>query len=70
MVLSVTFNTLQLAFIRTLRGLTRKFGCFDDEQFDGIGLSVSATTRHWRPVPDIGSEDCRRAFSPATMRQP
>ena len=27
-------NTLQLAFIRTLRGLTRKFGCFDDEQFD------------------------------------
>jgi PAS domain S-box-containing protein len=27
-------NTLQLAFIRTLRGLTREFGCFDDEQFD------------------------------------
>ncbi|HEV2879084.1 MAG TPA: GAF domain-containing protein, partial [Candidatus Eremiobacteraceae bacterium] len=26
--------TAQLAFIRTLRGLTPKFGCFDDEEFD------------------------------------
>ena len=27
-------NTLQLGLIRTLRGLTRRFGCFDDEQLD------------------------------------
>src|SRR5262249_41784501 len=26
----------KLGLIRTLRGLTRKFGCFDDEQFDEL----------------------------------
>ncbi|HVH88453.1 MAG TPA: GAF domain-containing protein, partial [Terriglobales bacterium] len=28
--------TAQLALIRTLRGLTQKFGCFDDEQFNEL----------------------------------
>jgi PAS domain S-box-containing protein len=28
--------TAQLALIRTLRGLTQKFGCFDDAQFDEL----------------------------------
>jgi PAS domain S-box-containing protein len=30
--------TAQLALIRTLRGLTQKFGCFDDGQFDELGF--------------------------------
>jgi predicted ATPase len=29
-------NSLQVAFVRTLRGLTPTFGCFDDEQFDEL----------------------------------
>ena len=32
--------TAQLGLIRTLRGLTPKFGCFDDGQFDELGSSA------------------------------
>ena len=34
--LIVGWSTGQLSLIRTLRGLTKKFGCFDDEAFDEV----------------------------------
>ena len=38
----------QLGLIRTLRGLTRKFGCFDDEQFDELQIE-----RRFSANPDL-----------------
>ena len=34
--LVVDLITAQLGLIRTLRGLTPKFGCFDDDEFDEL----------------------------------
>ncbi len=36
--LVIDFITTQLALIRMLRGLTRRFGCFDDGQFDELRI--------------------------------
>jgi len=41
--------TTQLAFIRTLRGLTPKFGCFEDESFD-----EGQFERHLASIPGLG----------------
>src|SRR4029077_11503920 len=38
----------QLGLIRTLRGLTPNFGCFDDEQFDELSLE-----RRFSSNPDL-----------------
>ena len=49
-------NSPQLSLVRTLRGLTPKFGCFDDEQFDELGFEgrvsssqalAAAECRYW-----------------------
>jgi PAS domain S-box-containing protein len=42
-----------LALVRTLRGLTPKFGSFDDEQFD-----ESQIERHFSENPDLGFLEC------------
>ena len=46
--------TSQLAFIRTLRGLTRKFGSFDDDQFDELQFE-----RHLSSKPDLAMPECK-----------
>ena len=63
----------QLALIRTLRGLTPKFGCFDSEQIEELpferllaGQPVFGT----RTSAGTGSASCRRAILPATTRRP
>jgi PAS domain S-box-containing protein len=43
----------QLGLIRTLRGLTPTFGCFDDEQFD-----ESRFERHLSENPDLAFVEC------------
>ena len=43
----------QLALVRTLRRLTRKFGCFDDEQFDELRIE-----RHFASNPDLALPEC------------
>jgi hypothetical protein len=44
----IALITTQLAVIRTLRGLTPKFGCFDDGQFDEL-----RTEQHLSSVPAL-----------------
>ena len=46
--------TSQLAFIRTLRGMTRKFGSFDDDQFDELQFE-----RHLSSKPDLAMPECK-----------
>jgi predicted ATPase len=46
--------TAQLAFIRTLRGLTPEFGCFDDQSFDESGFE-----RHLASNPVLGLVEFR-----------
>ena len=46
--------TSQLALIRSLRGLTRKFGSFDDEQLDELQFE-----RHLSSKPDLALPECR-----------
>ena len=46
--------TSQLALIRTLRGLTRKFGSFDDEQLDELQFE-----RHLSSKPDLALPECQ-----------
>lgn len=43
----------QLGLIRTLRGLTPKFGCFDDEQFDEPRIE-----RRFSQNPDLAFVEC------------
>jgi predicted ATPase/GAF domain-containing protein len=46
--------TTKLALVRTLRGLTPKFGSFDDEQFDELRME-----RHFASNPDLEVAECR-----------
>jgi PAS domain S-box-containing protein len=43
----------QVALVRTLQGSTRKFGSFDDEQFD-----ESQFERHFANTPDLAAAEC------------
>jgi PAS domain S-box-containing protein len=43
----------QLALVRTLRRLTRKFGCLDDEQFDELQIE-----RRFASNPDLAYAEC------------
>ncbi|SIO47501.1 PAS domain S-box-containing protein [Bradyrhizobium erythrophlei] len=45
--------TTQLGLIRTLRGLTSTFGCFDDEQFDEARIE-----RRFSENPDLAFGEC------------
>ena len=45
--------TSQLALVRMLRGLTSKFGSFDDEQFDEL-----QTERRFSSFPDLAFAEC------------
>ncbi|MEA3134189.1 MAG: hypothetical protein QOG17_2035, partial [Gammaproteobacteria bacterium] len=45
--------TAQLGLIRTLRGLTPTFGCFDDEQLDELWIE-----RHFSENPDLAVAEC------------
>jgi PAS domain S-box-containing protein len=47
-------NALQLALVRTLRGLTPKFGCFDDELFDELGFELRVSGN-----PALAVVECR-----------
>ena len=60
--------TAQLQLIRTLRGLTPIFGCFDDAGFDEERFEQHlGPIRAWRSPPaGTGSASCRRVSSPAT----
>jgi hypothetical protein len=55
--------TAQLGLIRTLRGLTPKFGSFDDGHLKSFGSSaIWQAIRSWRcPSAGIGSASCKRA---------
>ncbi|MBV8474651.1 MAG: GAF domain-containing protein, partial [Hyphomicrobiales bacterium] len=51
--LGVDDMTTQLGLVRTLRGLTPNFGCFDDEQFD-----ESRIERRFASNPDLARAEC------------
>jgi predicted ATPase/signal transduction histidine kinase/GAF domain-containing protein len=51
--LVIDFITSQLGLIRTLRGLTPTFGCFDDEQFDEARIE-----RRFAENPDLAFGEC------------
>jgi len=51
--LVIDLITTQLALIRTLRGLTPKFGCFDDEQFNEF-----RTEQHLSGAPALAVAEC------------
>jgi PAS domain S-box-containing protein len=51
--LVIDFITAQLALIRMLRGLTLKFGCFDDGQFNEL-----RTEYHLSSTPDLAIAAC------------
>jgi predicted ATPase/signal transduction histidine kinase len=51
--LVIDFITSQLGLIRTLRGLTPRFGCFDDEQFDEARIE-----RRFSGNPDLAFGEC------------
>jgi PAS domain S-box-containing protein len=51
--LVIDFITSQLGLIRTLRGLTPTFGCFDDEQFDEARIE-----RRFSANPDLAFGEC------------
>ena len=51
--LVIDFITSQLGLIRTLRGLTPIFGCFDDEQFDEARIE-----RRFSANPDLVFGEC------------
>ncbi|KRR03397.1 trifunctional serine/threonine-protein kinase/ATP-binding protein/sensor histidine kinase [Bradyrhizobium valentinum] len=51
--LVIDFITSQLGLIRTLRGLTPTFGCFDDEQFDEARIE-----RRFSGNPDLAFGEC------------
>src|SRR5712672_894186 len=51
--LVIDLITPQLGLIRTLRGLTPTFGCFDDEQFDEARIE-----RRFSENPDLAFGEC------------
>ena len=51
--LVIDMITSQLGLIRTLRGLTSTFGCFDDEQFDEARIE-----RRFSENPDLAFGEC------------
>jgi PAS domain S-box-containing protein len=51
--LVIDIITTQLGLIRTLRGLTPKFGCFDDERFDELRFE-----RHLSNDPVLALPEC------------
>jgi hypothetical protein len=61
----------ELGLTRILRGLTPKFGSFDDEQFDELRFERHLA-RHPAALPECftGSESCKLASLPGTMRRP
>ena len=69
--LVIELFTAQLGLIRTLRGLTPKFGSFDDEQFDELRFERRlAKPRIWLfPSAITGSESYKLASLPGTMRR-
>jgi PAS domain S-box-containing protein len=50
----IDITATQLGLIRTLRGLTPKFGSFDDGQFDELGIE-----RRFAASPDLAHAACR-----------
>ena len=62
----------QLGLIRTLRGLTIRFGCFDDDNTPSPRQkrTCRATRRSSSPSSFIGPENFRLGFWPATTRRP
>ncbi len=51
--LGVDFVAVQLALVRTLRGSTPLFGCFDDEQFDELWIE-----RRFSENPNLAIAEC------------
>ena len=51
--LVIDLISAELGLVRTLRGLTRKFGSFDDEQFDERELE-----RRFASNPDLALAEC------------
>ncbi|HEX4173080.1 MAG TPA: AAA family ATPase [Acetobacteraceae bacterium] len=49
----VDIASTQLAFVRTLRGLTPQFGCFDDPHFDERGIEHRFSSN-----PDLARAEC------------
>ena len=70
--LIVDIMSVQLGLVRTLRGLTPKFGSFDFEQFDELRMERHFMTIQTLLLPSagIGSEKCRHASWPVTMLRP
>ena len=70
--LLVDIMTPQLGLIRMLRGLTPKFGAFDDEQFDELRFEqhFSADPAFALPESWYWIRKLQARFSPATMRRP
>ena len=67
--LVVDMITAQLRLIRTLRGLTPKFGSFDDDRVRRGQVRAASGGRSApgdSPPAGTGSASCRRASSPAT----
>jgi PAS domain S-box-containing protein len=52
--LAIDRISTQLGLIRTLRGLTPNFGCFDDTQFDELRIE-----RRFASNPDLALAECR-----------
>jgi PAS domain S-box-containing protein len=52
--LAIDRISTQLGLIRTLRGLTPTFGCFDDAQFDELRIE-----RRFSKNPDLALAECR-----------
>ena len=51
--LAIYVTATQLALVRTLRGLTRKFGCFDDDHFKEIRVEHRFSSN-----PALGRAEC------------
>ena len=51
--LGIDFIAAQLGLVRTLRGSTPNFGCFDDEQFDELRIE-----RRFSENPDLAIAEC------------
>jgi PAS domain S-box-containing protein len=51
--LAIDFIAAQLGLIRTLRGLTPRFGCLDDEQFDELQIE-----RRFSENPNLAIAEC------------
>ena len=51
--LAIDVTATQLALVRTLRGLTRKFGCFDDDHFQEIRIEHRFSSN-----PALGRAEC------------